>query len=396
MNKKEYTRVEQNIFKHNDEKKYIVDIYLGRDENGKQQRTTKTYYSLADARKAITLLKADRIKGVAKTKSKAPTILQLMEDYRKTYVERKTEKTTSYGYSVIESHVRCFFEETGKNIRVDKITASTIDQYYSYLANIKTKRLPNGMGENTIIKHYNYLCQLFDYAIKHNDIYGININPVKNSTPPKKKKAETPDLSKWNTKTISDMLSALDKTDIAFKSAVLIGLFIGSRRGEMEYLKWSDVDLETGSIEIKGCRTTAEGEIEKDAPKNGRERETSMCEMLITTLKEYREWQLHNREVLKEKYYDNDYVVVKSNGKPYSVKWINGRFTKFLQENEFPHMRYHDLRHLNASLLLCVMPVTDVSKHLGHTTTNTTTRIYAHSLMREKNAVALGLNKIFC
>lgn len=98
----------------------------------------------------------------------------------------------------------------------------------------------------------------------------------------------------------------------------------------------------------------------------------------------------------KPVYFDNDYLLVRANGKPYSVKWINGKFTKFLAENNFPHLRYHDLRHLDASMLLRIMPVADVSKHLGHTTTNTTTRIHAHSLMKQKNAVALGLDGIFC
>lgn len=73
MNKKEYTLIEQNIWKHNSGKKYLVDIYLGRDEQGKQQRTTKTYYSLADSRKALAIIKADRIKGIAKTKTKIYT-----------------------------------------------------------------------------------------------------------------------------------------------------------------------------------------------------------------------------------------------------------------------------------------------------------------------------------
>lgn len=398
MNKKEYTLIEQNIWKHNSGKKYLVDIYLGRDEQGKQQRTTKTYYSLADSRRALAIIKADRIKGIAKTKTKAPTIFELMKDYREVYIERKTEKTTSYGYSVIEKHIKTFFDETNINTRVDKITATTIDKYYSYLLNMRTKRLPNGMSANSIIKHYNYLSQLFDYAVKHNDVYGINVNPVKKSTPPKKQKKQSDDyLSKWNVDVINDMLSVLDKTnDIAFKSAVLIGLFLGARRGEMEYLKWSDIDFETGTIKISGCRTSTNEEIIKDTTKSGYSRETSMSEMLINTLREYKEWQLHNKEIFGEEYFDSDYVVVKANGKPYSVKWINGKFTKFLDENGFPHLRYHDLRHLNASILLCVMPIADVSKHLGHTTVNTTTRIYAHSLMKEKNAVALGLNKVFC
>lgn len=80
----------------------MVDLFLGRDTEEKQQRTSKTCYTLADARKTLTLAKADNIKGTAKTKCKAPTIFELMDDYRQVHVEVNTEQTTAYGYSVIE------------------------------------------------------------------------------------------------------------------------------------------------------------------------------------------------------------------------------------------------------------------------------------------------------
>lgn len=252
------------------------------------------------------------------------------------------------------------------------------------------------MGNNSIIKHYNYLSQLFDFAITHNDTYGIQTNPVKKATKPKKEKADTPDLSAWNVDKIKELIDAVIATnDLPFEAAILIGLFVGARRGEMEYLKWKNIDLENGMIEIVGSRTSANEEIIRDTTKNGHTRETSVSAKLINVLSQYREWQENNKKLLGAEYQDNDYVLVRHDGKPYSVKWINGRFTKFLEENNFPHLRFHDLRHLNASLLLQTTPLADVSKHLGHTTVNTTTRIYAHSLMKQRNAIALNLNALF-
>lgn len=396
MNKKNFTLIEPNIWKHNTEQKYVVDIFLGRDSNGKQQRTSKTCYSLADARKTLTLAKADKIKGVAKTKCKVPTIYELMDDYRQVHVAVNTEKTTSYGYSVIENHLKAYFESTGKNTRVDKISATTIDQYYKYLRDIRSKRLPNGMGANTIRKHHHYLNQLFDYALKHSDVYGIHINPVKNATPPNKQKAVTPNLKPYNLVKISELLNALHKNnDLPLECAVLIALFAGTRRGETDYIKWSELDLEGGSITIKGCRTCADVEIIKDKPKGGEERETSMCSVLVKALKEYRNWQLHNKELLGKEYFDSDFVLVRADGKPYSPKWVSRKFKEFLEKYGFPHIRYHDLRHLNASILLKVLPVTEVSEHLGHSTPDTTARVYAHSLPSSKSEVADELDNMF-
>ena len=397
MNKKNFTLIEPNIWKHNTEQKYVVDIFLGRDAEGKQQRTSKTCYSLADARKTLTLAKADKIKGTAKTKCKAPTIFELMDNYREVYVDVNTEQTTSYGYSVIENHIKAFFESTEKNTRVDKITATTIDQYYKYLREIRSTRLPNGMGANTIRKHYNYLSQLFDYALKHSDVYGIHVNPVRNSTPPKKQKTVTPDLKPYkDINKIMEMLNKLhENKDLPLECAVLTALLVGTRRGETDYVKWSELDLELGSIAIKGCRTCANVEIVKDSTKSGYERETSMCSLLVDALKEYKKWQLHNKELLGDEYYDSDYMLVRADGKPYAPKWVSRKFSQFLEKYNFPHIRYHDLRHLNASILLKVLPVANVSEHLGHTNTDTTTRVYAHSMPTHKNEVAQELDTMF-
>lgn len=313
MDKKTYTNIEPNIWKHNTEQKYVIDIFLGRDENGKQQRTTKTYYSLKEAREGLVLAKAKKINGVAKTKVKTPTIYELMSDYRKTYISTNNEETTSYGYSVIENHIKNFFESTGKNTRVDKITATTINQYYRYLADLRTKRLPNGMSANTIRKHNNYLHQLFVYAKKHVDVYGIRVNPVEDSTPPKKVKAKTPDLKAYNTDKIAEMLECLDKNnDIALKAAVMVGFFVGTRRGETDYLKWSDIDLQTKRIQIKGSRTCSNKVVIKDTTKTNKDRETSLSDLLIETLKEYKKWQEHNAEILGDEYFKSDYFLVRS------------------------------------------------------------------------------------
>lgn len=297
---------------------------------------------------------------------------------------------------MIENHVKNFFESTGKNPHIDKITATTIDQYYKYLLGLRTKRLPNGMGANTVRKHSNYLHQLFVYAKKHTDIYGIRINPVEDSTPPKRQKAVTPDLKAYNTDKIAEMLHCLDKNnDIALKAAVMIGFFVGTRRGETNYLKWSDIDLQTKRIQIRGSRTCSNEIIVKDTTKTGKDRETSVNTLLIETLKEYKAWQEHNAKILGDTYFKSDYVLVREDGQPYYPRWVSRKFAEFLKNYNLPHVRYHDLRHLNASVLLMHMPVADVSAHLGHSNTNTTTRIYAHSLMQEKNKVADTMDSIF-
>ena len=63
--------------------------------------------------------------------------------------------------------------------------------------------------------------------------------------------------------------------------------------------------------------------IIKDKTKSGKPRETSLCTILINKLKEYKEWQLQNKKVLGKEYFNSDYVLVRPDGKPYAVKWVN-------------------------------------------------------------------------
>ena len=212
------------------------------------------------------------------------------------------------------------------------------------------------------------------------------------STLPKGRKSEaarTPDLSWYNTDNIAIFVDKLIETkEYPFICAVLLALFGGLRRGEMEYLKWSHIDLKKGRISVMGSRTDAGDVIvEKDIPKSGRTRATSIPKVVVDCLEELKKSQEYYKSIQGIKYRDSDYVIVKPDGNNYSIKWINSRFNKFLKANDFPHIRYHDLRHINASILLQIIPLADVSKHLGHSTPNTTSRIYAHSLMKDENTI---------
>ncbi|MCR5654244.1 MAG: hypothetical protein K6G07_01190 [Lachnospiraceae bacterium] len=106
-----------------------------------------------------------------------------------------------------------------------------------HLLGIKSKRCPNGLSVNTVRKHRDYLNLIFEYALKHRDVYGLKENPVKFSTLPKGRKSEaarTPDLSWYNTDNIAIFVDKLIETkEYPFICAVLLALFGGLRRGNM-------------------------------------------------------------------------------------------------------------------------------------------------------------------
>lgn len=103
------------------------------------------------------------------------------------------------------------------------------------------------MGANTIRKHHNFLNQLFEYAIKHPETYGIYTNPVAKSTPPSRKKSNTPNLEHYNVNRITEMLESLHRNgDIALECAVLIALFAGARQRRNRLFKMDRFGLRNG------------------------------------------------------------------------------------------------------------------------------------------------------
>lgn len=73
-------------------KNILVDIFLGRDSEGRAKRTSKTCYSLVEARKTLTLAKAEKLKGTAKAKVKAPLVSELMTNTGKYILNKKRNR----------------------------------------------------------------------------------------------------------------------------------------------------------------------------------------------------------------------------------------------------------------------------------------------------------------
>jgi integrase len=107
-----------------------------------------------------------------------------------------------------------------------------------------------------------------------------------------------------------------------------------------------------------------------------------------------RQQQAENKIFLGDGYVDNDYVCRKANGDPFSPDYISRRFLQVLRKNQLPHIRFHDLRHSAASMLLANgFSLKEIQEWLGHGTLSTTANIYAHLQYEAKQDMAVSLGK---
>ena len=358
--------------------KYRVCFDYGIDREGRRVRKYRTFDTKRDATHAFNEHKVKMDKGTQVLPSEY-TFAQWLDYWYKDIILPQIEETTAYGYrGMIENYLKPQLGE----IRLQKLTARDIQQYYTWLMDEKK------LSPNTVIKHHNLLTNTLNAAERQEY---ITKNPMRAVSPPKKRQRE----AKFYT---PEQLGILfDKAvGTRLELPVFICAYLGLRRGELCGLRWSDVDLEHKTITIENTRTQAgKKEIEKGTKTASSTRTLYLPDTLCDMLKAAKENQQACRAEYKNAYDDNDYVVVMEDGRPFRPNYLSELFGKFLADNGLPKIVLHELRHTFASLSnQAGIPAYNIGKALGHSTPATTQKIYTHLLDQTHTQAVEGVAAI--
>ena len=168
---------------------------------------------------------------------------------------------------------------------------------------------------------------------------------------------------------------------------ILFGAFYGLRRSEAIGLKWDAIDFEQGTISVKRTVTSTiiDGKYQEFEQQSAKTKSSLRTLPLIGSFREYylqvKEAQELNKQVCGNCYnYEYDgFVFVDELGERMRVEYLTNAFPKFLESHGLRRMRFHDLRHSCASLLLANgVPLKHIQEWLGHSDFTTTANIYAH------------------
>ena len=258
------------------------------------------------------------------------------------------------------------------------------------------------LNRNSILRYHAMLSSIFKKGVQ----WGlISENPCSRAEHPK---AEEVNVAILEEEDLSKLLEALSDAPPQYSVITQLALLTGARRGEICALRWSDIDLNKGTLSINRSVRFIPGEgILFTPPKTRRSRRCiRIGEDCVALLKEYRQHQIQERlrvgsqwvktvTLENKKVVDNDMLFTKWNGAPMDPEEISSWFPKFLAEHHLPAVHFHSLRHTNATLLIAAhAPITTVSERLGYAQTSTTLNIYASAIQSADAAAADALEGI--
>ncbi len=195
-----------------------------------------------------------------------------------------------------------------------------------------------------------------------------------------------------------DQLAAYEQSSAGSWVDLLIRLAaaIGARRGELLACRWSDLDWSTSKLRIERSLYQIKGELGLKPTKTRQARNVTVPPSLVEYLKLHREQQQHHRTMFGADYQaDLDLIFADPSGGYLLPSSVTRAAVRLAKKAGLSSVGLHTLRHTHASILLHNgVPVTNVSKRLGHRDPYTTAKIYAHALPDTDQDVAAKWDKV--
>lgn len=171
-------------------------------------------------------------------------------------------------------------------------------------------------------------------------------------------------------------------TDEPLAALYIVAISTGMRQGELFGLRWEDVDWTNGTLNLQQTIVQVRsGEMFVQAPKTRRgRRSVPLLPFAAEALRRHRAEQNAQRLALGDRWRDNDLVFTDGTGGPLRAQNVMRRsFVPLLERAGLPHIRFHDLRHSAASIMLALgVSLKTVQEILGHANIATTGDIYSH------------------
>jgi integrase len=252
------------------------------------------------------------------------------------------------------------------HIKLTKLTPFDLQRLYA-------DRLDAGLSATTV----HHLHVMLHGALKQAVRWGMVTRNVSDMVDAPRR--TFPDITTWSPEQVGRFFTESDQHGLA--AFWRLALLTGMRRGELLGLKWEDIDLERGSLAVRRTLSRGNGgtwEIGQPKTASGR-RSIALPQSCVSALRKHRVAQNTARLRLGEIWEDHDFVFTNRTGGPLHVNSMMLQIRKLTEAAGLPKIRFHDLRHTSATLLLAkgVHPKI-VQERLGHSDISMTLNRYSH------------------
>ena len=363
---------------------WMAQVTIGRDpETGKLKRATfygKTRQEVADK---LTKALRERQQGTFVAPHKL-NLGEWLDTWLWEYKKPKLRPTTFDSYEML---IRCHLKPALGHVPLRDLRPEHLQHFYN-------AELQQGASARTVRYCHTLLHGALAHAEKH-QLVARNVSKLTERPRAVRKEMHTFTLDQLTEK----LLPAIAK-DRLF-AAIFLAFGTGLRRGELLGLRWKDVDVKTGTLQVKQTlvRVTnhhvpkGEGRtlLIFQEPKTSPSRRTiPIPEECLVALKQHKARQAEEKLLLGQAYQDHGLVFCQASGKPIDPRNFLRSFDRIIEQAGLPPSRIHDARHTFATLMLELgeSPKT-VQTMLGHSRVAITLDIYSHvSLELEKKAAA--------
>lgn len=266
------------------------------------------------------------------------------------------------------------------NIKIQELSPMRCQEFVNDMHN-------QGYARNTIDRVCTMLKLAFDKAIEYKLIKN---NPMRTVTLPKRVKSQ---VNVWTVEQVNHFLTVTKNR--RYFCAYALALLTGMRQGEILGLRWQDINFDKKEISVCQTLTHYGKEIKNGAKTVSGVRTISISDSLVSILKRQHEKYLEFKSKTAV-FVDMDLVIYNlKNGKNIFPGNLTRNYINDVKRAKLPHIRFHDLRHTHATMLVQEnVNVKVISDRLGHSKVGITLDIYSHVLPNMQQEVADKLDKM--
>jgi integrase len=341
---------------------WTVQVYLGPDPvTGKKRYHSEAVRgSKAQAQRRLTELQRELDIGVF-TRPSQMTVREYLEQWCRDYAETHVRRRTFEGYrGILDQYI---LPKLGA-VALAKLTPRHVLEMESALLREGGEK-DQGLSPQTVLHVHRVLSSALKNAVK----LGMVARNVAGAVePPRVTRQETRTLT-WE-----EVYQLLEQVaDPLYWTLILLDIQTGLRRSEILGLQWRDVDLPSGTLSVRRAWVKLpSGVMELTAPKSGHGRAVTLPPQSVEALSAHRERQW-------DALGNGDFVFCHSGGSPLNPDQVTKEFKRIAREAGMGDLRFHDLRHTHATLMLGAgVHLKVTSERMGHSSIAITGNLYSH------------------